>query len=44
MAEKRTTGNWWKRKLLGVYAPVLERDAAGRVGIVAMPDTLPTHD
>jgi hypothetical protein len=44
MAEKRTTGNWWKRKLLGVYAPVLERDAAGGVSIVAMPDTLPTHD
>jgi hypothetical protein len=44
MAEKRATGDWWKRKLLGVYAPVLERDAAGTAGIVAMPDALPTHD
>jgi hypothetical protein len=44
MAQKRTTGDWWTRKLLGVYAPVLERDAAGAVSIVAMPDTLPTHD
>jgi hypothetical protein len=44
MEQKRTTGNWWTRKLLGVYAPVLERDAAGGVSIVAMPDTLPTHD
>jgi lipase maturation factor 1 len=44
MEQKRTTGDWWTRKLLGVYAPVLERDAAGGVSIVAMPDTLPTHD
>jgi hypothetical protein len=27
-----------------VYAPVLERDTAGGVTIVAMPDALPTHD
>jgi hypothetical protein len=44
MAQKRATGDWWTRKLLGVYAPVLERDASGAVSIVAMPDTLPTHD
>ena len=44
MEQKRTTGDWWTRKLLGVYAPVLERDATGGVSIVAMPDTLPTHD
>jgi hypothetical protein len=44
MTEKRATGDWWTRKLLGVYAPVLERDAAGAARIVAMPDALPTHD
>jgi lipase maturation factor 1 len=44
MEQKRSTGNWWTRKLLGVYAPVLERDAAGGIGIVAMPDALPIHD
>src|SRR6202453_5069718 len=44
MEEKRTTGNWWKRKLLGVYAPVLERDATGTAGMIAMPDALPPHD
>jgi hypothetical protein len=44
MAEKRATGDWWTRKLLGVYAPVLERDATGTAGIVAMPDALPIHD
>ncbi len=44
MEQKRTTGDWWTRKLLGVYAPVLERDATGGVSIVAMPDTLPIHN
>jgi lipase maturation factor 1 len=44
MEQKRKTGDWWTRKLLGVYAPVLERDAAGGVSIVAMPDELPIHD
>jgi lipase maturation factor 1 len=44
MEQKRTTGDWWTRRLLGVYAPVLERDAAGGATIVAMPDPLPTHD
>jgi lipase maturation factor 1 len=42
--QKRATGDWWTRKLLGVYAPVLERDAQGRVTIVDTPDSLPTHD
>jgi hypothetical protein len=44
MAQKRATGDWWTRRLLGVYAPVLERDNQGTVGIVAMPDELPPHD
>jgi lipase maturation factor 1 len=44
MEQKRATGDWWTRRLLGVYAPVLERDAAGGVTTVAMPDALPTHD
>ena len=42
--QKRTTGDWWTRRLMGVYAPVLERDDQGGVSIVAMPDPLPTHD
>jgi lipase maturation factor 1 len=44
MQQKRTTGDWWTRRLLGLYAPVLERDAMGGVGIVAMPDPLPPHE
>jgi lipase maturation factor 1 len=31
MAERGTTGAWWKRKLLGAYAPALEKTADGRV-------------
>jgi lipase maturation factor 1 len=44
MKQKRTTGAWWTRRFLGIYAPVLERDALGEVTIVAMPDELPPHD
>jgi hypothetical protein len=44
MEQTRRMGDWWSRRLLGVYAPVLERDPAGGVSIVAMPDELPAHD
>ncbi len=37
MSEKRTTGNWWRRKLLGLYAPTLELQPDGKVGVVTMP-------
>ncbi len=41
MAEKRKTGNWWRRQLLGRYAPTLERAPNGRVEIVEWPDVEP---
>ena len=44
MEQKRRTGDWWTRQLLGLYAPILGRDDQGGMGIVAMPDPLPTHD
>ncbi len=44
MRQKRQSGAWWTRKLLGVYAPVLGRDAQGETVIVAMPEPLPPHD
>ena len=42
--EKKRTGNWWRRQLLGLYAPeiTLTRDATP--GIVQWPDELPVHD
>ena len=44
MSEKRQTGNWWRRQLLGLYAPVIERQPDGKVGVVQMPDPLPEHN
>jgi len=37
-AEKRTSGNWWRRQLLGLYAPTLERQPDGQIGAVDMPN------
>ncbi len=44
MSEKRQTGNWWRRQLLGLYAPVIERQPDGKVGVVQMPGPLPEHN
>ncbi len=44
LEEKRRTGNWWKRKLLGAYAPAIERTADGHFGMVAPAGDLPPHD
>jgi hypothetical protein len=37
MAEKRATGNWWTRKLIGLYAPTLELEPDGKINVVEMP-------
>jgi len=42
--EKRRTGNWWRRELLGDYSPTLTRGADGKLGVVAWPGVLPEHD
>jgi lipase maturation factor len=34
---KRETGNWWRRELLGAYAPALERQPDGRIGMIDLP-------
>jgi hypothetical protein len=36
---KRAEGLWWRRELLGLYAPTLELAPDGSVGAVEMPDT-----
>jgi len=38
IAEKRKTGNWWRRQLLGRYAPTLERAPNGNVEVIEWPD------
>jgi len=42
--DKGRTGNWWRRNLLGLYAPAIERTPDGRYMITAPPDDLPPHD
>ena len=36
-AEKRAQGLWWRRQLLGLYAPTLERGADGQIRVVEWP-------
>ena len=36
-AEKKAQGIWWRRQLLGTYAPTLTRSSDGRFGIVDDP-------
>jgi hypothetical protein len=38
LEEKRATGDWWRRKYLGLYAPVLELQPDGSVMVVQMPE------
>jgi len=40
LAEKRRTGDWWKRKFLGLYAPTLESLGNGRFGVLQIPAPL----
>jgi hypothetical protein len=44
MEEKRRTGNWWKRELLGLYAPEIIRQLDGKFAAVELPEELPYHD
>ena len=44
MDEKRRTGNWWRRNLMGLYAPALTRQTDGKFAVVQWPDELPPHD
>ena len=41
MRQKRSTGMWWRRELLGLYAPTLEREADGQIEVIAWPTVQP---
>ncbi|HEX8816205.1 MAG TPA: lipase maturation factor family protein [Terriglobales bacterium] len=41
MAEKRQTGMWWRRQLLGLYGPTLEQADDGTIKSLEMPDVQP---
>jgi hypothetical protein len=34
---KRETGMWWRRELLGAYAPELEREPNGKINVLDLP-------
>src|SRR5215471_9139596 len=38
--ERRAQGTWWRRQLLGLYAPTLEREADGKVAVIEWPTEL----
>jgi hypothetical protein len=42
--EKRKEGLWWRRQLLGNYAPTLARDANGKIIAVEWPAELPPRE
>jgi len=37
LSTKREEGLWWRRELRGLYAPILERDAQGNIGLLGEP-------
>lgn len=37
MKTKRETGMWWRRELLGAYAPGLEREPDGKIEVLDLP-------
>ena len=39
LAAKRATGNWWRREVLGDYAPGLEREPDGKIVVLDFPVT-----
>jgi hypothetical protein len=40
-SEKRATGMWWRRQLVGLYAPTLERGPDGGIKVVEWPTVQP---
>lgn len=42
--QKRSTGEWWRRTLLGQYSPTLTLAPDGRLEIVEDADSLPPHN
>jgi hypothetical protein len=44
LSEKRTQGLWWRRKLLGLYAPALQRDANRKISVVQLPPAFDSEE
>src|SRR5271154_1040158 len=43
MTEKRENGLWLRRELLGLYAPAIQLDPGGKIGVMQWPEPLPPH-
>ncbi len=43
MAEKRLHGLWWRRELLGLYAPAIQLEPDGRVSVTQWPEPMALH-
>jgi hypothetical protein len=41
--QKRSTGMWWRRELLGLYAPAIERRVDGQLKVVEWPNVPPRN-
>jgi hypothetical protein len=44
MAEKKDHGLWWRRELLGLYAPAIQLDSGGKIVVMQYPEPLPPHE
>jgi len=44
MEEKRQKGVWWRRELMGLYAPAIELEPDGRIAVTQWPEPLPPHE
>jgi hypothetical protein len=43
LAEKRATGMWWRRELIGLYGPTVERTSGGQIKVVEWPALRPRN-
>ena len=44
MAEKKERGLWWRRELLGLYAPAIQLEPGGRISVTQWPEPMPPHE
>jgi hypothetical protein len=44
MAEKREHGLWWRRELLGLYAPAIRLEPGGKIGVTQWPEPRPSRE
>ena len=44
MAQKREHSLWWRRELLGLYAPAIQLGPDGKIIVTQWPETMPPHE